>query len=754
MNRCNVFPMTKEEQNKPTLSDDERLELQQLQLAQWYQARQPTKQNRRLPERLTEASDERQGFPDRWDLLGNADLYSWQIDCVQEWFRAGCRGTVKVVTGGGKTVVALAIAQELQHNRDHELRLAIVVPTVVLMNQWYEELERRSNLPEWAIGRMGGGFEDSFAGNRCILICVLASAYKFLPSLVDETIGNHLLLIADECHRAGATKMSKVLRVRRAYVLGLSATPERNDEEEQGEGDRYDDSQLGRELGGVVYELTLAQAVELGIVPKFTIHHYGLPLDGEEGQKYERLTRAIEDARKELQHCGSSSKGSILAFYRWARAVSEKKGSRANRTAARFILDTRERKELLYRIKARHLAVEILLRSELEAQPDSRAILFHESIDAVMQLFNRLRQLRFRVVAEHSDLPDSYRDQSLDLFRRGVANVIVSAKSLIEGFNVPAADVGIIVASSSSVRQRIQSLGRVLRRHRGPGGEEKTSVIHVLYARGTVDEAIYARADWNEFTGADRNLYFVWNPPGKPQHVEEPPRKPLPRDIEVDQSELRPGSEYPGQYEGVEYSTDTQNNVRDAVGRYVRNPGSVPEAVRAVKGSAGRFRVTPNRGYVLVRVPADIDEWVTRFVMRLEHPFESTEHQVARNTADWSTHAAWVESAQAGAEYPFTDTESKLKLNYRQRRGGVIARRVPQGEVYARVGAAAADPAKGEDAARLLEACRKLQMQGLLSSQFEINAMNDAVCRSAGRVLFLSTVRNGLEFPQLGELGA
>src|SRR5207253_4921211 len=125
---------------------------------------------------------------------------------------------------------------------------------------------------------------------------------------------------------------------------------------------------------------------------------------------------------------------------------------------------------------------------------------FHESIADVMDLFVLLYQQGLEVVAEHSELPASYRETGLDQFRKGIARIIVSARSLIEGFNVPAVDVGIIVASSGSVRQRIQSLGRMLRRHRGPSGEEKTSCIHVLYATNSSEENIYGKFDWNETT--------------------------------------------------------------------------------------------------------------------------------------------------------------------------------------------------------------------------------------------------------------
>ena len=72
---------------------------------------------------------------------------------------------------------------------------------------------------------------DELAGNRRVLIAVLASARKLLPAQVRSAgIGEHLLLVADECHRVGAPEMSAVLETPRAYSLGLSATPERDDD--------------------------------------------------------------------------------------------------------------------------------------------------------------------------------------------------------------------------------------------------------------------------------------------------------------------------------------------------------------------------------------------------------------------------------------------------------------------------------------------------------------------------------------------
>ena len=95
------------------------------------------------------------------------------------------------------------------------------------------------------------------------------------------------------------------------------------------------------------------------------------------------------------------------------------------------------------------------------------------------------------VVLEHSDLSKRLRDENIDLFRRDIAKIIVSAKSLVEGFNVPSADLGIIAASSGSPRQRIQSLGRLLRKS---GKDDSLATVFVLYIKDTEDEAIYQNA--------------------------------------------------------------------------------------------------------------------------------------------------------------------------------------------------------------------------------------------------------------------
>jgi superfamily II DNA or RNA helicase len=709
------------------LSTQQRLTLQQLRLLDWAGSR-------------AQGDDLATGEPDgagpeagpsyrRWNLTSGLTLAPWQREAADAWFAAGRRGTIKVVTGAGKTVVALAIAERLQRS-DPDLRVVIVVPTIVLMQQWHETLRRRSNLPQGVVGRLGGGYSDDFGEPRRILIAVLASARKILPDLVRRAgVSDHLLFVADECHRVGAPEMSAVLRTPRSYVLGLSATPERDDDADQVTG-LHQAGQLDGELGGIIYEMTFAEAIRAGVLPPFEIRHYGLPLTADEARRYQALTRAINDTRRELLASSQSARkaGGGEQLMAWARRVSARGGGLSG-LAARFVNDVTRRKQLLYRAANRSAATRLLVREALAARKDARVILFHESIDEVVSLFELLANDELPVVMEHSELPGELREASLDLFRTGVAQVIVSARSLIEGFDVPEADLGIIVASSSSPRQRVQSIGRVLRKPRGETGDQKSSRICVLYIRDSVDEAIYERQDWAKLIGAERSRYFAWDPPDEPQEQPGPPRSAIPGEADIDLGPLRPGDTYPGRYEGAEFSCDSLGNVSDADGRTARNPQSVPKLIMELKGQPGRFKVTPRRHAILALVPDEQDGWRTIYGGILAAPFQFGQVTDTPGPVD-------ITSLALGDPYP-GPTEPATRLRFRQRGGGVIAKRVPGGEVFA----------QGPEAEQLTAALRELMRAHRPVSRILVNRLGHAMWVEDGVPRFIGALSGDLKFP-------
>lgn len=707
------------------LTDADRLKLQQLRLLAWSEDRRTAEDDDAPGPELPDRSN---GLPTAWMLTRGVELREWQRAASDAWFSAGNRGTIKVVTGAGKTLLALAIAERLQH-ADPELRMAVVVPTIVLMEQWYSAFRERSNLPEGVVGRLGGGHYEDFGPDRRVLIAVLASARKELPRLVLEAhVGRHLLLVADECHRVGAPEMSAVLRTERAYSLGLSATPERDDDADR-DSNAID---VADEIGPVVYEMTFAEAIEQGVLPPFEIHHFGLPLAGDEAKRYSTLSRSITDLRRELVAASPAARkaGGGEGLLAWARRASSR-SSQVTGPAARYVRDTRRRKQLLYRAESRKVATLALIEEALARRPDARVILFHESIDEVVALFELLVRSGVPAVMEHSELPQELRERTLDLFRAGTAQVVVSARSLIEGFNVPEADLGIVVASSSSPRQRIQSIGRVLRRYRDADGDQKTSRVCVLYIRDTVDDAIYDREDWDRLIGLQRNRYFAWDPPRAPVELPGPPRRPPPSEEEVELSDVDFGDVYPGRYDGDEFSTDSQGNVVDADGRIALNPQDIPDRLVKLRGRPGRFKVTPKRSVVLIRRQREGDEWETLFGGVLAEPFDFG----AMNRS-----GGVVDPSQLGAGDIYVGPlEPAQELRYRQRRGGVIARRIRGGEAYAR----------GRDAERAVESIRELtRLHGPITKVF-LNDLGHMFWRDAGTPRFITTVGDDFEFPSL-----
>lgn len=525
------------------------------------------------------------------------------------------RGTIKVATGGGKTVFALAAAQALQH-REPDLRVVIVVPTIPLMLQWADEL-RQSNLPRSAIGLMGGGHEVPALDEIRILVCVLASARDRLPKLARAAgWSERMLLVVDECHRANAEQARRIFESKPAYTLGLSATPEDLDDDQMlPTGEAYAQSPVGQGLGPILYAFTLKQCLDAGLLTPFELWHVGVPLGPSEGLEYVRLSREISDLRTDLErgYRGSKSK---LGFLAWCQSQAAQGSS----DAQRFILLAGRRKQLLYRARARVDAALGILRAEM-VDSASRAILFHESIDEVEEIFTEALRADVPAVIEHSEMPAALRREGIEAFRQGIARVVVSAKSLVEGFNVPSADVGIIVASSASVRQRIQSLGRLLRRKEGG----RTARVYVLFVARTEDESIYEKVDWDAVVGTSVNRYFLWTPsegavwPSDLHETNQAPRRYLPPSTQVDIAAVQPGSLYPGRGDGLELKVDQAGNLRiEETKQLVTAPQEMVDKI--LENAYRRARLTP-AGHVIVRLDDDSPRgWSWRYVGPLERP--------------------------------------------------------------------------------------------------------------------------------------
>ena len=80
------------------------------------------------------------------------------------------------------------------------------------------------------------------------------------------------------------------------------------------------------------------------------------------------------------------------------------------------------------------------------------------------------------------------------MFKDGKIKIPVSCRALDEGFDVPSADTGIIVAGTNSVRQWIQRMGRILRKSQG----KEYSKIYVIFA-DIVEKDVFTEGELKSF---------------------------------------------------------------------------------------------------------------------------------------------------------------------------------------------------------------------------------------------------------------
>src|SRR5699024_10586745 len=134
---------------------------------------------------------------------------------------------------------------------------------------------------------------------------VLNSAAELLPEMARTA--QPLMFIVDECHRAGAPSHSRVLDTPADFRMGLSATPDREEFDDDGEPLAYDSQRVGLSLGAVVARFDLKDARRLGWLPDYRIHHHGLRLTDTERHDYDAISRRVDDLADRLREMGVDS---------------------------------------------------------------------------------------------------------------------------------------------------------------------------------------------------------------------------------------------------------------------------------------------------------------------------------------------------------------------------------------------------------------------------------------------------------------
>ena len=203
-------------------------------------------------------------------------------NAVQKTYEQGNRAAVVIPTGCGKSFIALKLMED---NRDKNI--LFLAPTIAIKNQMYNYIAKYIVGEEPTSERPAKKIAKEHFPNLEIRL------YQTLLKVSDEDMEKYHadIIIMDELHRTGAEKWGEKVNTLleknpNAKILGLTATPERMDE--QNVIDKLFE-------GNISYELTLVEALRRRILksPKYVKCDYAL------GEYIEGLKEAIDSCSDE-----------------------------------------------------------------------------------------------------------------------------------------------------------------------------------------------------------------------------------------------------------------------------------------------------------------------------------------------------------------------------------------------------------------------------------------------------------------------
>ena len=415
-------------------------------------------------------------------------LYPWQSDCLEIWRQNHCHGIINVVTGSGKTYLALAAAGQLieKYGRDR-LRIKIIVPTASLLTQWTSAI---LTFFDGAVTRRDIGIYYSghkSAPEHLFMVYVINSArYSAARHVIkDINCGYTVFFIADECHRYIGGENSKIFDFlpaaeaapRKYASLGLSATPGLEHPENA--------SILIPALGPEIFRYGFKEAAENNTLCPYAAFHIALSFTGEEQAEYDDLSYQLSKAYSALVSRDPSLK--TLHGARFFRALCQIAGDSGKyaHLARMYLNFSYKRKNITSDAQSR-IGCVLKLISLLDR--NDKIIIFGERIEQADLLYKKMDALYPNQAARyHSGLGAQARKLALERFQNGEIRILISCRALDEGFDVPSANVGIVMSSASVNRQRTQRLGRILRKYEG----KEIASLYYLFVASSSEEQSY-----------------------------------------------------------------------------------------------------------------------------------------------------------------------------------------------------------------------------------------------------------------------
>lgn len=382
-------------------------------------------------------------------IPSHLQLRKYQQQAIVSWLKNKGRGTLKMATGSGKTIIALAIATELYHKIGLQV-LLVICPYQHLVTQWAKECEQFNLQPILAFesvhhwqSQLSGQLYNLTSGDRSFLTIITTNS-TFIKEGFQSQLSffpEKTLLVGDEAHNLGSLRLEECLPRQIGLRLALSATPERYFDDDGTEA-------IFNYFGAILKpEFTLADAIaQKALVPYF---YYPILVELTESESftYAKLTRRIG----------------------WA--LHKNANLSTNETLTSLLV---QRSRLIGAASNKLIALRELMRDRLHTSDtlfycgdgyvESQSI-YHRQIEAVTHILGK--ELGYRVNTYTADTSLAEREKLLRQFETKELQGLVAIRCLDEGVDIPTIQTAVILASTTNPRQFIQRRGRILRPHLG-----------------------------------------------------------------------------------------------------------------------------------------------------------------------------------------------------------------------------------------------------------------------------------------------
>ena len=412
----------------------------------------------------------------------------WQTECFSKWIGLdNPRGTLKAGTGAGKTRLGIMVMMNWLKERE-DATVIFVVPSLALGNQ------TKNSLRAWGLttGRYFTGFKET-APHKNVYITTYTSLNKLVEA-VPYLKNRNVLLVLDECHKAGASQALRNLRnFKGDGCLMLSATPERGD-----------GVNVMAELDApLFFELTLIDGIKQSRTADdaldYTFHVVFVQPNQQEAIEYDDLSESIS---KMFHMCVAEGKKVGANTNNLFDRRNLGYGGEFAQKLRIYTALCRSRKRLENELESRYQATQDILTYTY----GKKTAVFNQSIFAIERLNGMVKDMGIHPRVYHSGLSslpadalEMYpelnnqgfkrrleqwgddADKELKRWVRSSSDVLLTCKALQEGFDCPDMDTLIMANGTNAIRSRIQTIGRVFR------GSKHKDIFMLVHNNGSDD---------------------------------------------------------------------------------------------------------------------------------------------------------------------------------------------------------------------------------------------------------------------------